>query len=104
MIRILDFSLTTCGPCKVVGKYLEKLKKEIPSKDISIETFILDSDEIDEERVDRLLNKYNVMHVPTLLVVRDDEVIDTFVGISGTYDEFKNKILTYIDYFDGVDI
>lgn len=62
---IVDFFATWCGPCKMLGAVLEKVAPE----------YDFDILKIDIDENTKLAEEYEVMVVPTLLFVKDGEVI-----------------------------
>lgn len=71
-VTVTDFWATWCGPCKMQAPVIEQLADEIGDK----VTFTkLDVDENPETA-----SKFGVMSIPTLLVKKDGQVVDTLVG------------------------
>ena len=67
--KILKFSASWCGPCRVLKKNLEGFTR-VPVEEVDC-----------EENLD-MAQKYNVRNVPTLIYLNDkDEVIDRTVGL-----------------------
>ena len=69
---LVDFFAEWCGPCKMMGPVVETIGAELEGK---IKVGKLD---VDESR--KTAMKYNIMSVPTFLVVKDGVVVDTIVG------------------------
>lgn len=69
---LVDFFAEWCGPCKMMGPVVETIGAELEGK---IKVSKLD---VDESR--KTAMKYNIMSVPTFLVVKDGVVVDTIVG------------------------
>lgn len=69
---VIDFYATWCGPCKMMNPILEELSSEVPD----VKFFKID---VDKEL--ELAMRFNVMSVPTLLVVEDGEIIDKTIGL-----------------------
>ncbi|MEG0176401.1 thioredoxin [Anaerorhabdus sp.] len=68
---LVDFFATWCGPCKMLSPVIEEIASE--AKDFKV--FKLDVDEQEE-----LAAKYGVMTIPTLIVFKDGQPVQTSVG------------------------
>lgn len=73
MINVLYFSATWCGPCKILKPVMGEISTEMSDK---IKTFYIDINENTD-----LLGKYGVMSVPTLIMVKNDTVMNKIVGV-----------------------
>jgi thioredoxin 1 len=71
-VVLADFWAPWCGPCKMIAPVLEELDSEMGDK---VKIAKLDVDENQETA-----GKYSVMSIPTLLIFKDGEVVDTVVG------------------------
>jgi len=69
---LADFWAPWCGPCKMIAPVLEELDAEMGDK---VKIVKLDVDENQETAA-----KFGVMSIPTLLVIKDGEVVDKVVG------------------------
>ena len=69
---LIDFWAPWCGPCKMIAPVLEELDTEIGDK---VKIVKVDVDENPESA-----GKYGIMSIPTLLIVKDGEVVDKVVG------------------------
>jgi thioredoxin 1 len=69
---LADFWAPWCGPCKMIAPVLEELDAEMGDK---VKIVKLDVDENQETAA-----KFGVMSIPTLLVLKDGEVVDKVVG------------------------
>ena len=63
---LLDFFASWCGPCRMVSPLLDEIAKERP--DIKVV-------KVDIDQNPELAQQYRVMSVPTLMVVKDGEVV-----------------------------
>jgi thioredoxin 1 len=69
---LADFWAPWCGPCKMIAPVLEELDGEIGDK---VKIVKVDVDENQETA-----GKFGVMSIPTLIVLKDGEVVDKVVG------------------------
>lgn len=69
---LVDMWATWCAPCRMQGPIIEELSDEL--KDVKVGK--LDVDENPE-----IASKYNVMSIPTLLVIKNGEVTQQAVGV-----------------------
>lgn len=69
---LIDFYATWCMPCKVMSPIIEEIAKE--HKEIKVV-------KIDIDRNEELAIKYNIMSIPTMLIMKNGEVTKTMVGI-----------------------
>jgi thioredoxin 1 len=72
---LVDFWAEWCGPCKMIAPVLEDIAKEHAGR-IQIAKLNVD----DNPNVAR---RYDVMSIPTLLVIADGEVKKRLVGAKG---------------------
>ena len=68
---LLDFFATWCGPCKMVSPIVDEIAEEHPE-------FKVGKINVDEEQ--ELAAKFDVMSIPTLIVVKNGEVTNENVG------------------------
>ena len=69
---LLDFSATWCGPCRMVAPILE----EIAAENDHIKVGKID---VDEEM--ELAQKFGIMSIPTLVVIKNGEKTAQNVGV-----------------------
>jgi len=70
---LVDFWAEWCGPCKMLGPILEEISKDLKNK-IQIVKVNLDENQ-------DLAMKYSIRSIPTLLLFKDGQLIDTKVGL-----------------------
>lgn len=69
---LLDFWASWCGPCMMLGPIVEELAEE--RQDI-----VIGKVDVDEE--EKLRDKYRIMSIPTLLFLKDGEVVNSLLGV-----------------------
>ncbi|XP_028934509.1 thioredoxin, mitochondrial [Ornithorhynchus anatinus] len=70
---IVDFHAQWCGPCKILGPRLEKMVAKQEGKVLMAKVDIDDNTDLAIE--------YEVSAVPTVLAIKNGDVVDKFVGI-----------------------
>ena len=68
---LVDFWASWCGPCRMVAPILEEIAAE--RSDVKVCKI-----NVDEEP--ELASRYKVMSIPTLLVVKEGQVVNQAVG------------------------
>ena len=81
---VIDFHATWCGPCKVLSPILEELNEEI--EDVE---FV----KLDVDQHPQIAGQNQVMGVPTVVILKDGEVKDRFVGVQPK-EVIKEKIIS----------
>ena len=69
---LLDFWATWCGPCRMLGPVIEEIASEYEGK------IKVGKVNVDEEPV--LANTFRVSSIPTVIIVKDGEVVNKSVG------------------------
>lgn len=69
---LADFWAPWCGPCKMIGPVLEELSGEMG------DTVKIVKLNVDDNQA--TAGEFGVMSIPTLLLFKDGEVVDTIVG------------------------
>ena len=80
---IVDFWAEWCGPCKMLTPILEELSNEMKNE-INIVKVNLDENQ-------DLAMKYSIRSIPTLLLFKEGNLIDTKVGLFP-----KSEIVTWL--------
>jgi len=80
---VIDFWATWCGPCKQIGPSIEELATEYEGK-VTI-------GKCDIEENDDLVSKFGIRNVPTVLFIKNGEVVDKQVGAAAK-SVFQTKI------------
>ncbi len=71
---LVDFWAEWCGPCKIIGPILEELSEE------KRDQIIIAKMNVDENKV--IPSKYNIRGIPTLMIFKNNSLLDTKVGAS----------------------
>ena len=69
---VLDFSATWCGPCKQLAHIIDELSNEYAGR-IAV-------GKCDIEEADDLTAEYGIRNVPTVIFIKNGQVVDKFVG------------------------
>lgn len=69
---VVDFSATWCGPCQRIAPYFEQLAETYAGK------VIIGKCDVDEAEL--LPARFGVRNVPTVLFIKNGEVVDKNVG------------------------
>ena len=78
MKKILYFSASWCGPCKMLGPIMESLSGQI------------NYEKVDVDNNQDLSIQYGVRNVPTLVLVENGEAVGRLVGVQS-----KEQILEF---------
>ncbi|HOA29595.1 MAG: thioredoxin [Candidatus Cloacimonetes bacterium] len=69
---LIDFWADWCGPCRMIGPIVEEVAAEV--SDVTVAKVNVDD-------YPELAGKHGVMSIPTLLYLKDGQVVDTSVGL-----------------------
>lgn len=71
-ISLIDFWAPWCGPCRMLAPVIEELAKEYEGK--------ANICKVNSDEEQNLTIKYGVRSIPTMLFIKDGEVVDTLIG------------------------
>ena len=69
---VIDFWAEWCGPCRMVGPIVEELATEYEDRVII--------GKVDVDNNDEIASKYGIRNIPTILFIKDGEIVDKQVG------------------------
>lgn len=81
---LIDFWAEWCGPCKMMGPVVEKIAEE-NSDTIKV-------CKVNVDNSPELAQKFNIMSIPTFIVMRDGSIKASSVGVQS-----KEQLLNLID-------
>ena len=80
---VIDFWAEWCGPCRMIGPVIEELAAEYEGR------VVVGKCDVDDN--DAIAIKYSVRNIPTILFIKDGQVMDKQVG-AVSKDVLKAKI------------
>jgi thioredoxin 1 len=69
----IDFWAPWCGPCQMMGPMVEELANEFDSSKVKIAKINVDENPV-------AAGKYQIMSIPTFLMIKGGEVVGQLVG------------------------
>ncbi len=69
---VVDFWAEWCGPCRMVSPIIDELSKEYEGKAVV--------GKVDVDSQSSVSMKYGVRSIPTILLIKNGEVVDKHVG------------------------
>lgn len=70
---LIDFWADWCGPCKMMSPVVDEIAAELP--DVKVCKINVDEEE-------ELAHKFNIMSIPTLIIMKNGEIADTSIGLT----------------------
>lgn len=74
-VVLVDFWATWCGPCRMQSPIIDQLDEEMGDK----VTFA----KMDVDQNPETARQFRVMSIPTLMIKKDGQVVETLVGLHG---------------------
>lgn len=76
----IDFWASWCGPCQMVAPVVEELSEEIPDVKFA---------KVNVDEQPELARQFQVMSIPTMVLLKKGKVVDTTVGAQPKEDIVK---------------
>ncbi len=73
-VAVVDFWAEWCGPCRMITPIIEELSKEYDGK------ALIGKLNVDHNQA--ISMKYGVRSIPTILILKNGEVVDKHVGVT----------------------
>ena len=70
---VLDFWATWCGPCRMVGPFIQELADQYEGK-VNVGKVNI------EEDADDLVAQFGIRNIPTIIFMKNGEIVDKIVG------------------------
>ena len=84
---LVDFWAEWCGPCKMISPIIDEIANELNGK--------LKVGKVDVDQASELAAKFNIMSIPTLLILKQGEPVDQIIG-AVSKDALLNKLKKYL--------
>ncbi len=84
---LVDFWAEWCGPCKMIAPLVDQIATEYQGK---VKVAKLDADENQD-----ILMRYNVMSIPTLILFKGGQAVETIVGYQPK-EKITNKLVPHL--------
>jgi len=73
-VAVVDFWAEWCGPCRLIGPIIDDLSTQYEGKAVIGKVNVDENPEISM--------KYGIRSIPTILILKDGEVVDKQVGVT----------------------
>lgn len=72
-VTVIDFWAEWCGPCRMIGPLIEEVSQEYQGKALV--------GKLNVDHNPSVSSKYSIRSIPTILILKDGEVVDKHVGV-----------------------
>lgn len=70
---LIDFYADWCGPCRMMGPIIEQIANEVENAKVA---------KVNVDENQDLAMEYNVMSIPTIVIIKEGKVVKSFVGVT----------------------
>lgn len=86
-VALVDFWAPWCGPCRMIAPIIEELAEDFDGK--------ANICKVNTDEQQELASKFGIRSIPTVLLIKDGEVVETMVGASskGVFSDKLNALL-----------
>ena len=77
---IVDFYADWCGPCKMMSPIIDKIAEENQEFKVG---------KLNVDKAGDIAMRYNVMSIPTIVIIKNGKVEKTFVGVTDKNEIFE---------------
>lgn len=81
---LIDFWAEWCTPCKMMSKVVEELEEELKG--------IIKVGKVNVDEETKLATKYGIMSIPTFMIFKNGEVVQTKIGMQDK-EELKRMLI-----------
>ncbi len=85
---LVDFFADWCGPCIMMAPIVADLAKAYDG--------VVKVGKLDVDKYQELALQYRILNIPTFLLFKDGEVVETIVGASLTKESFQKMVKPYL--------
>lgn len=86
-VAVVDFWAEWCGPCRAIAPIIEELSAEFQGKALV--------GKVDIEANKEIAAQYNIRSIPTILFIKNGQVVDKQVG-AASKDVLRKKIEAHL--------
>ncbi len=72
-VTVIDFWAEWCGPCKIMSPIFDQVAKEMKGH--------AKFGKVDVDQENEIAQEYEIMSIPTILIMKDGEQVDRSVGV-----------------------